>query len=453
MEANCANNQKFENARFKQNNGEQNAEMQSTRVNKLTLFLVAIAGLICFSNGSAVSVAAPPVAPQKAEGGNPIGQLVGYVKDSIVRTIDGTKEMWSNHGRCNEIRAKQKEYREKIKKQWEFENKDLSPQEMKKKLQAINGGITYDEFMFLSKGKEDRGKLMNMLFMMWGAPRLFPYALMFYPDILPAPFQPLPDGSSRETKLEKASRQRSHAVIQVLLALEREAHETPALAKLNIFGKRKQQRTMETIGKLGGEIGAMMTVTGATEDGGARLAMNALGSELYKDESITRKEKRLVGLPQSVVLGLTKALNGPSPLTSVQPNFMRRGTVLTHIQKIAEADKFLVNENVDLGTLSTASLLEACNDRMIGGPARSKEEMQKGLSNWLDLAVVEPSNRIAASGEVFNENYARAILLCYFAVEGVRDARCSSALPRLLFSEQKGVVETDEAKAKKPRRR
>mmetsp|Transcript_21578 Transcript_21578/g.53380 ORF Transcript_21578/g.53380 Transcript_21578/m.53380 type:complete len:362 (-) Transcript_21578:3271-4356(-) len=361
--------------------------------------------------------------------------------------------MWSNHGRCKEIRAKQKEYREKVKKEWEFEENDLSPQELKKKLQTVNGGITYDEFTFLSKGKEDRGKLMNMVFMMWGAPRLFPYALMFYPDILPAPFQPLPSGSMQETKLQKASRQRSHCVIQTLLSLEKEAHETPALAKLNIFGKKKQQRTMEKIGKLGSEIGAMMSSSGAKDGAGAKLAINALGSELYKDESITRKEKRLVGVPQSVVLGLTKALNGPNPFTSVQPNFMRRGAVLTHIQKIAEADKFLVNENVDLDTLSTASLLEACKERMIGGPGRSKEELRKGLSDWLDLTVVVPSGRIAASGEDFNENFARAALLCYYAVDGARDAKSSSALPRLLFSGQQEAAERDEAEGKKRWRR
>ena len=94
-----------------------------TKVQQLFLFLAVINGEISCSYGSAV--AAPPVASQKTEGGNPVGQLVGYVKDSVVRTVDGTKEMWSNHGRCKEIRGKQKEHREKLKNEWEFE---LSPQ-------------------------------------------------------------------------------------------------------------------------------------------------------------------------------------------------------------------------------------------------------------------------------------------------------------------------------------
>ncbi|KAL3940778.1 MAG: hypothetical protein SGBAC_004736 [Bacillariaceae sp.] len=263
---------------------------------------------------------------------------------------------------------------------------------------------------------------------------------MFYPDILPAPFQPLPSGASRESKLEKLSRQRSHSVIQALLMLEKEAHQAPALAKLNIFGKKKQQRTMEKIGELGSEVSAMMTTPGAIHGAGAKLAMDVLGAELYKDESITRKEKRLVGVPQSVVLGLTKALNGPNPFTSFQPNFMRRGAVLTHIQKLTDADKFLVNEN-------------ACTERMIGGPGRTKDELRKGLSDWLDLAVVEPSSRIAESGEDFNENFARAALLCYYAVDGARDARSSSALPRLLFNGQHEASKTAESEGKKSWRR
>lgn len=413
----------------------------------MLLLLGVFSGLICQSTASAV--AAPPVTAQKTEGGNPVFQLVGYVRDSFVRAMDGTKEMWSNHGRCKEIRAKQNLYREKLKKEWEFEETGLSPRELKKKLQSVNGGITYDEFSFLSKGKEDRAKLMNMIFFMWGAPRLFPYALMFYPDILPAPFQPLPNESRYETKLEKASRQRTHIVIQALLSLEKEAQEVPALSKLNVFGKKKQQQRMEKMGKLGDEIGQMMTSPIAKDEPGAKMAMNALGNDLYKKDSIPRKEKRLVGVPQSVVLGLTKAVNGPNPFTSFQPNFLRRGTVLNHIQKIAEADKFLVNENVDLDALSTASLREACNERMIGGPGRTKEELRKGLADWLDLAVVEPSNRIAVSGEEFNENFARAVLLCYYAVDGARDARSSSALPRLLFSApEESQMNEPEEKAK-----
>jgi hypothetical protein len=130
------------------------------------------------------------------------------------------------------------------------------------------------------------------------------------------------------------------------------------------------------------------------------------------------------------------AINGPAPLTGVMPNFMRRGTVFGQLQKILEADNFLVEEKVDLDTLSTARLLEACNDRMIGGPGRTDEELRQGLAAWLELAVVHPNHRTQGTGENFNENLARTVLMTYNAVEGTRDSRSSSYLPRLMFKGQ-----------------
>jgi hypothetical protein len=415
------------------------------RYSQLFFLVAVLSGQSTFSDASAI--AATPSAPAvKTENGNPATKLFGYVKDSVVRTIDGSKEMYANHGRCKQIRAKQKDHRDKLKEQWEFEERGLTPEEMKKKLQSVNGGITYDEFIFLGKGKDDRGRLMNMVFLMWGAPRFFPYALMFYPDVLPTPFQPLPDASGRETRLEKLSRQRSHSVIQTLLSLEKEAKEVPGLAKINIFGKSKQQRNMDEINNLDAAIGTVMSTPGATDGMGAKKTLGAIEDALYKTDPLTRQEKRLVGVPKAIVLGLTNAVNGPAPFTSFQPNFMRRGQVLTHIQKIAEADNFLVNEKVDLSALSTARLLEACSDRMIGGPRRGNEELRKSLSDWLDLAVVQPNNRTAVSGENFNDNLARTALLSYYSVEGARDSRSSSFLPRLMFQGQSTVKESASSK-------
>ena len=363
--------------------------------------------------------------------------LFGYVKDSVVRTIDGTKEMWSNHGRCKEIRAKQKDYREKLKKQWEFEE-NLSAKELKERLAKVNGGITYDEFVFLIKGKEDRGKLMNLMFLMWGAPRFFPYALMFYPEILPSAFAPLPDASGKETKLEKLSREHSHAVLRTLMAIEDEARAVPALAKLNIFGKKGQMRRMDEMDSLSKTVGQIMTTSSvASGEGGGSIVMNTMENLLYRqEEDFTRAEKRLVQVPKAITTGIMSAVSGPNLFQKVMPHFLRRGQVLNHLQKLAEIDSFLVNENIDLAKLSTARLLEACNDRMIGGPGRSDEELRQQLAEWLDLSVNEPAKRIEDTKEYFNENLARTALMSYYCVEGASDQRSASSLPRLMYSGQ-----------------
>lgn len=71
----------------------------------------------------------------------------------MVRYATGMKELYTNHQRCNAIRQKQKDYREKLRKQWEFEESTLTQTDLKARLAKVNGGITYDEFLFLVKGK------------------------------------------------------------------------------------------------------------------------------------------------------------------------------------------------------------------------------------------------------------------------------------------------------------
>jgi len=404
------------------------------------LCLIALTGSfdVVLSSSVAAPVTAAPVtvdgSSENGGGGNVVFQIFGYVKDSLVRTVDGTKEMWGNHGRCKQIRAKQKEYREKIKKQWEFEEKGLTPREMRERLAKTNGGVTYDEFAFLVKGKEDRSKLMNMMFLMWGAPKLFPYALMFYPEILPGPFAPLPDASGKESKLQKLSRERTHSVIRTLLAIETEARSVPALAKINIFGKKKQARKMDEMDSLGKSISQIMTASGAgSNDNAALVAMNTMEDILYSSEPITRADQRFVSVPKCLTNGIMAAIDGPNAFQKIMPHFMKRGQILTHVQKLNDIDNFLVDEKVDLGELSTARLLEACSDRMIGGPGQTDKEMREHLSNWLDLGVSQPAKRIKETGEHFNCNLAKMSLMGVYCINGARDDRSESYLSRSMY--------------------
>jgi len=413
----------------------------------LSTFLSFIAlAIFCdgvLSSSVGAPAAATPIAIHPSNdggggGGNPLSQLVGYVKDSLVRTVDGTKEMWGNHGRCKKIRSEQKEYREKLQKQWEFEEKGLTPKEMKQRLSKVNGGITYDDFVFLIKGKEDRGKLTNMLFLMWGAPRLFPYALMFYPEILPGPFSPLPDASGKESKLQKQSRERTHAVIRTLLTIETEARAVPALAKLNIFGKKKQARNMDEMDSLGKTIGQIMAVPKTkSDDSGALVVMNTIEDLLYRSSPISRAEQRFVDVPKCITSGIMAAIDGPNVFQSVMPNFMKRGQMLNHVQKLNDIDNFLVDEKINLNDLSSARLLEACGDRMIGGPGQTVQEMREHLNNWLDIGVNQPAKRIEDTGEFFNSNLAKMALMGFYCISGARDHRSASYLSRSMYSGQR----------------
>jgi hypothetical protein len=363
--------------------------------------------------------------------------------------------MWSNHGRCNDIRVKQRDYRQKVKKQWEFEEQGLTPQDLKKRLQGVNGGITYDDFVFLSKGREDRGKIMNLMSVAWMAPRLFPYALLYFPSMLPSPFARLPDGSAKETKLGKLSRERSHAVIRTFLAMEQQTKVVPAAAKfnpLNMFSKGKQQKQLDEMASLEQATAKAISTPGTRNAVGAGLVLKTLEDKLYKAEELTRGEKRLVSVANPIIKGLVECIEGPSLLSIVTPTFMIRGKICGQLKKIADADEFLIKQKVDLDSLSTASLLEACSDRMIGGPGRSDEELRQGLTDWLNLAVLQPNNRVEQTGEFYNENLARTALLSYYAMDGARDVRSASYLPRLLFQGQTQQATVEEEVERKRKR-
>jgi hypothetical protein len=105
-----------------------------------------------------LSLSPPPssqttIAAADGSGGNVVVQIAVSMKDEMVRYMTGIKELYTNHQRCNQIRIKQKDYREKLRKQWEFEESDLTAKDLKSRLAKVNGGITYDEYLFLVKGK------------------------------------------------------------------------------------------------------------------------------------------------------------------------------------------------------------------------------------------------------------------------------------------------------------
>ena len=269
-----------------------------------------------------------PLTTTSAGGGNPAVQLVGYLKDSVVRTVDGVQLMWKNYGRCNEIRTKQKEHREVLRVQ--YENEGLSNQDIKQKLKTQNGGITYEEYAFLMKGKEDRGKLTQLAFLSWGAPRFLPYALMFYPEMLPSAFSS-PKVTS-EDKMETLSRHRTHTVIQTLMNIENSAKQIPTLAKLNIFGRKQQQRTMEDMQRIRQLAASLFVTPVKSESQGAELVLKTLEDDLYNEIDFDNKSKRLTRVPKPIIKGLASSLDGNSPLDKLFPS-------LYHTRKAIESDK------------------------------------------------------------------------------------------------------------------
>ena len=361
-------------------------------------------------------------------GKNPVLQLANYVKDSVVRMKDGSVELYTNHKQCNSIRSKQKDFLAKAAL--------LLPESERKaatKYRASAGGVTYEEFDFLQKGKDDRGKLANVVFMMVFAPNFVPYAFMFFPEMLPSPFAM--NSSVGFNKIEMISRERTHAVLHAMIDIERSTRVAPLLSNLNPFGKNKQKRTMENLERLANAGGALLSADGAVGPKGAELIVNVLKDEIYTKEKPKKDRTSLTILPKPIVKGLGRAMEAPAS-NQFLPTFLMRGKVLNALVQIKASDEFLVDQDVDLDSLHVDLLQDACSKRLIGGPARTKKEMIDALSNWLDLSVREPAQTCQESGLHYNDNLLRAALLSYNAVDASRDPRSSSYLTRVMYQGQ-----------------
>ncbi|GKY91223.1 hypothetical protein MPSEU_000094900 [Mayamaea pseudoterrestris] len=408
---------------------------------------------------------------------NPVGALVGYVVSSVTKTIDGVGELWSNHGRCNEIRKKMSVHRNSIKSEWEEQDGILTSLQ-KEQLKKMQGGISFEEYVFLQKGKEDRGKVLNLVFLMWGAPKFLPYALLFNPSIMPSPFKAAPaDGGDSLWAIQ--SRQRSAAVLQALVSLEQASNELYAsgfsLAKMNIFGKKEQAKQQKQLVAMTDSCTRMMTDPSVCGRIGAEKILESLPEGwLYKrsvhvdvneDETVSdivitdfdRGEKRLSLVPKPVVKGLANVLSGGSAgiFAGIQPHFLTRGRLLGHITKVEQADEFLTGAKIDLDTISKQLLKEACSDRFYDSPAASEEELREQLATWLELTVHEPALKLKRSEALYyNGNLARMALMAYNSLISTRAPSSASTLPRLLYTgKAAGDDESDKKHGRRSRNR
>jgi LETM1-like protein len=367
--------------------------------------------------------------------------LFGYVKNSIVRTATGCTQLYSNHQRCNTIRQKQAQYRSTVQEQWERDgiNTHLSSKDVQKLLQTqVQNGITYEEYRFLQLGKEDRGKVLNLGFLMWGAPRVLPYALMFNKNMLPSPFSTTTTTTTTIMELstyETMRRERTQAIINTLFNLEKQLHTIVPNGSgnffTNLFTKRTtskaatatgtpEQQQQEIIRSIVSEAGHIFrrgfmilpstpsaTTTTSQKSSSSTSAKSTASTVLqlcepylYRtSQDYTGLEQRLGHLPSCIVLGMGNAISGmgiPNLVTQITPAFFRRRKLLSHIDKITKEDDFLRScTPLDLNSIPKRLLLEACQDRMIdfGIHTATTTELRNSLLDWLQLTqpIARPS--------------------------------------------------------------
>jgi hypothetical protein len=194
-------------------------------------------------------------------GGNPVANLAGFIKSSIVGFKDNTVKLYTNHQGCNAIRAKQKSFAINTAESDRFVPRGYTPsnyQQAKKKGDSNRKtsnpggvyqrtGISYAEYNFLQQGKADRGKVGQLMFLMVFSPNFLPYAFWIFPNIMPTPFMKSAGGpgnrSGMLTPWGTAVQSRVHAVLHTMCAVEQEAMNEPVVSggiSLNPFGGGKK---------------------------------------------------------------------------------------------------------------------------------------------------------------------------------------------------------------------
>ena len=427
------------------------------------------------------------------------------MRDTAVNFKNGIGQMNTDHRRCNAIRAKQQTY---VKTITSSSSSSSSSRHRPRGIKGIQtGGITYEEYDFLKKGLIDRNKLFAAVVVSLCLPNYFVYYLWSFPDMLPSPFV----NKQRNDILHEISRERCHAVITTLLDIERGARVAPWTSKLNPFGKGATERAMNRLDSyisMGCHHMMMTSSSSSSGSGGGGGASSSRGSNdggkllleklqpyLYTCHPLTKKQQQTLQLlssssssssletgggtkkknptttvipfPKQILKGLSKAISA-DPLNKGASPFGT--TPIKHIESVTLADEFIVDHDIDLQSINSILLEEACSARLIGGPGWTDDERRMALKDWLQMTEITPREMVkqlkkngdGGAGVVvvveggggedgggdnnnnnnnnsavlhYNGNLARAALMCYNAVDATRDRRSDSRLVRAMYQD------------------
>ncbi|GMI15224.1 hypothetical protein TrVE_jg237 [Triparma verrucosa] len=366
------------------------------------------------------SLAIPPIpsgGPTSANADtNMIKGFVQGIGATLTKGRRATTQLWTNYNLVKDIRSRYK---------------------------SDATSVSYDEFSLMQRGVEDRWKVLNVMSLMFFASDVAPYALMFYPTMLPSTFSSrfyVPaEGEETQTgpspayiqELVQSDLNRAHAVVESMLSLERSCVKPSFLEGLNPFGKSASQKKMSSLRSVSQIVKNMMHLK-------PQNALAELEQFAFHPDPTSRKVQRFAHAPKPLISGLAKCNNvgvGPIPL----PNFMLRAQLVKHMDKLESYDSYLLSQlskSPDfLDTLSASCIIELGSDRCVLSTSHSVRDVREGVRTWLENAgrqegyegvVVEERRR-------FVKVLGKAIMLGVNCVQGVREERGESELVREMF--------------------
>ncbi|KAG5188666.1 hypothetical protein JKP88DRAFT_353363 [Tribonema minus] len=314
------------------------------------------------------------------------------VKDSFRRFKAGMTGQWDSFQRCKAIRER---------------------------LRAPGAApVTYEEFMALQRGKEDRNKLLQVGVVWVAVPEAIPFVLSFLPGVIPSTFE---NDADRAQRFRNFNAARVRAALALLDTVDKEC--------LNKNEKKRVEFAQYR------EAAVRVMKAHTCEDAFGVFEAHTFALVPADTDAQQRRRARprppttVEGMPGPLAKGLAKALGLCTPW---MPAFLCRGPLREHLRKVAAGDAVLARTPLD--ALRGRELREAACARALDAAHPDERELRRRLAEWLRLtgAPLGVDDCDAGAERVFVPERAKAAMLAVNVVASARAAR-ESELPKLLL--------------------
>jgi hypothetical protein len=329
---------------------------------------------------------------------------------------------------------------------------------LKKRVKAEgDGSLTYSEYKFLERSKDDFMKCVRLGLTASVSPELFFYSYIVVPAISvdnPWAWVQLPSAFDNEKEQGMRNRikikRRQHAVMRGMTNLmENSIDDAPA--KMRAQRMAQMERVKLACKALSGKsfdaaIGVLepyYTATTTVADNGSSsnnknknikkaAAVGAVKSNTKrmlhsrKKDGKQRIDMCLDGLPWVTVKDACKSFGFDGLPNIFVLRRLNKGELSKHFDTIRKADEHL--DKIGVQSLTDTELADVCMERCISiDNTRSTGELRKDVGEWLSLVQEPPTSK-----EQYNDQNLRLIMAGLHTVKGARRSRFGSGMKSLL---------------------
>ena len=341
------------------------------------------------------------------------GQLVGNIGRSLQRLVDGVRQ---GPAQIREVNL--------LKKRAKLDGDD---------------SLSYSEFRFIERSREDFKKCVRLAFTAYLSPELFFYSYVVIPAIstdnpwawttLPSTFDDAKEEGMRNViKIKR----RQHAVFRGVTGLmENTFDDIPEkIRKQRLQQLDRVKGASKCVGKsieaALNELEPYYTADNGKKRGKQQPSNAARMLRTKKQDGKKRVEMCLDGMPWASVKDTCKSFGIDGMPNIFFLRRLNRGEISRHFDGIRKADNHISRIGVE--ALSDEELVDACLERCISiDSTRSMGDMRKDISQWLNIVESPPTHK-----KQYNDQNLRLLLAGLHSVKAVRGSRFSSAMKSIV---------------------